>query len=167
MISITLMMAMTLDGKIAKNSNHFADWTSPEDKKHFREISKDFGVIIMGENTFKTLPGILPKRLNVVFSEKETPRQENDLKYVQGEPKQVLEELKEIGYTKALLCGGANLNSLFLKKGLIDELIITIEPIIFGQGLDLFTQEQETKLELIENKKINNNSIILKYKVKN
>ncbi len=159
------MMAITLDGKIAKNSSHFANWTSSEDKKIFKKISKDFGVFMVGDNTFKTFPGPLPGRLNVVFSRTKNPMQEGDLKYVQGDPKEVLKELEEMGYEKALLCGGANLNSLFLKNKLIDEMIITIEPKIFGAGLDLFSSEFDADLELKSVEKINDNAINIKYKV--
>ncbi|HKK54251.1 MAG TPA: dihydrofolate reductase family protein, partial [Patescibacteria group bacterium] len=62
-------------------------------------------------------------------------------------------------------CGGANLNSLFLKNKLIDEMIITIEPKIFGAGLDLFSSEFDANLELKSVEKINNNAINIKYKV--
>lgn len=165
MIPVTLIMAITLDGKIAKNSHHFANWTSPEDKKHFSKISKEFGVMMMGENTFKTLPGILPNRLNVVFSNKKNLKETENLKYVKGEPEKVLDELKKLGYKKALLCGGTFLNSLFLKKKLINTLYITIEPKIFGQGLNLFDNPIDYSLELEGLKKINKNSITLKYKV--
>jgi dihydrofolate reductase len=165
MISVSLMMAITLDGKIAKDSSHFANWTSPEDKKIFRKISKDFGVFIVGNNTFKTFPGPLPGRLNVVFSRLKTPKQEGDLKYVQGDPKEVLKDLEKMGYTKALLCGGANLNSLFLENKLIDEMIITIEPKIFGAGLDLFSSEFDADLELKSVEKINDNALNIRYKV--
>ncbi|MCF7820620.1 MAG: dihydrofolate reductase family protein [Candidatus Pacebacteria bacterium] len=165
MIPVTLIMAITLDGKIAKNSQHFANWTSPEDKKHFFKISKEFGVMMMGENTFKTLPGVLPGRLNVIFSHKKAGYEEKDLKYVSGEPEKVLEELEALGYKQALLCGGTFLNSLFLEKQLITEMIITIEPKIFGQGLSLFDTEANYSLELKELKKINNNSLTLRYKI--
>lgn len=158
-------MAITLDGKIAKNSSHFANWTSPEDKKIFRKVSKDFGVFMVGENTYKTFPGPLPGRLNVVFSRSVEPKQEGDLKYVQGDPQKVLQELENMGYKKALLCGGANLNSLFLENKLIDEMIITIEPKIFGAGLSLLASEFDADLELKSVEKINDNALNLRYKV--
>jgi len=165
MIPVTLMMAITLDGKIAKDSSHFANWTSPEDKKIFRKVSKEFGVFMVGQNTYKTFPGPLPGRLNVVFSRSVTPKHEGDLKYVQGDIKEVLKDLEKMGYKKALLCGGANLNTLSLEKKLIDEMIITIEPKIFGAGLDLFNLEFDADLELIDLEKINDNAINLRYKV--
>src|SRR3989339_398408 len=108
-MKITLMMAITMDGKIAKNDKHFPDWTSPEEKK--------------------------------------------------------LKELEEMGYAKALLGGGAFLNTTFLEKKLIDEIIVTVEPKIFGSGISLFGGDFNIDLKLLEVNKINKNTVILKYKV--
>lgn len=165
MIPVTLIMAITADGKIAKNSNQFANWTSSEDKKLFVEVSKKHGVIMMGENTFNTFPGPLPGRLNVVFSREENPKEIKDVKWVSGEPKKVIEELENLGFKSALLGGGANLNSLFLKNKLIDEIILTIEPKIFGEGLSLFNEDTDLNLNLISLEKLNENTVMLKYKV--
>ena len=68
-----MVMAETLDGKIAKTSNHFPDWTSREDKKFFQRVSKEIGVMIMGDKTFATFPAPLPGRLHVVFTLEENP----------------------------------------------------------------------------------------------
>ena len=164
-MKITLMMAITADGKIAKNSNHFPDWTSREDKEYFFKVSKEYGVIIMGDKTFYTLPGPLPGRLNVVFTLNKNPEKIDGVKWVSGEPVKILRELEKGGYTKALLGGGAFLNTQFLEKKLIDEIILTIEPKIFGQGLSLFNKDFDINLNLIELKKLNENSFIVRYRV--
>jgi len=160
-----MMMAITLDGKIAKNSDHFPNWTSPEDKKEFFKISKEYGVVIMGEKTFQTFPSPLPNRLNVVFTFEKKLKPINNVRWVSGEPEKVIEELEKNGYQKAILGGGTHINTLFLEKNLIDELLITIEPKIFGQGLSLFNGDFDKTLELTEIKKLNQNSILLKYKI--
>lgn len=165
MIPVTLIMAITADGKIAKDKNQFANWTSKEDKKLFVETSKEFGVIMMGENTFRTFPNPLPGRLNVVFSYKEGQDIEGLLKWVSGEPETVLETLEQLGYKKALLGGGASLNTVFLKKKLISELIITVEPKLFGSGISLFSEEMDADLELLEHRLLNDNTLMLRYKI--
>lgn len=159
------MMAISLDGKIGKSSQHFADWTSKEDKKMFAQVSKNCGVVLMGENTFKTFPTPLKERLNVVFSEREDVLDHDNLRYVKGDPKLVLRKLEEEGYEKVLLGGGSFLNSLFLEEKLIDEIMLTIEPKIFGQGLSLFNKDFEADLELLDLKKINDNAIFVHYKI--
>lgn len=165
MIPVTLIMAITADGKIAKNKDQLANWTSKEDKQLFIKTSKDFGLIMMGENTFKTFPKPLPGRLNLVFSYKGGEDIEGLLKWVKGEPEEVLLDLEKMGYKKALLGGGAFLNTLFLKKKLISEIIISIEPKLFGSGISLFNEEFELNLELKECQKLNENAVMLKYKV--
>ena len=157
-------MASSLDGKIAKSKDHFANWTSKEDKQVFIQTSKDFGMIMMGYNTFKTFPAPLKNRLNVVFSEKAEEELEG-VKWVSGEPEKVLEELEKMGFKRALLGGGTGLNTLFLQKKLINEIILTVEPKIFGSGLSLFNDDFDINLELLELKKINNNSYLVRYKV--
>lgn len=164
MIPVTLIMAITADGKIAKNKDHFANWTSKEDKQVFVQTSKDFGMIMMGYNTFKTFPKPLKDRLNIVFSEN-TEENIEGVKWVKGEPEKVLEDLEKIGFKKALLGGGTGLNTLFLQKKLINEIILTVEPKIFGSGLSLFNDDFDINLELLELKKINNNSYLVRYKV--
>lgn len=164
-MKIKLMMAMTMDGKIARSSEHFPDWTSKEDKQLFARISKEAGVVIMGEKTFQTFPSPLPERLNVVFSMKENPEEIQGVRWVKGEPEKVLEELEKEGYSEALLGGGAFLNGLFAEKKLIDEIIVTLEPKIFGAGLSLFDRELDMELRLRSVERINENSVVLRYEV--
>ena len=165
MIPVTMMMAITADGKIAKDKAQFADWTSREDKKLFVENSKAHGVIMMGENTFKTFPAPLKDRLNVVFSQTNNPAPIEGVKWVKGEPEPVLAELEQMGYQSALLGGGSFLNSLFLEKKLITEIILTIEPKIFGSGLSLFNRDLDANLKLLEFKNLNENTMMLRYQV--
>ncbi|MCX6766891.1 MAG: dihydrofolate reductase family protein [Candidatus Moranbacteria bacterium] len=192
-MKIILMMAMTADGKIAKTSDHFPDWTSKEDKKYFFETTKKHGAVLMGEKTFLTLapkpknnasgtasserdnagsfgegpafPKPLPDRLNVVFTLEKNPPEQENVKWVSGEPEKVLEELEKMGYKSAILGGGAYLNTQFLKKKLIDEIWLTIEPKIFGDGLGIFGGDFDQDLKLISFEKINENSVVAKYKV--
>jgi dihydrofolate reductase len=121
-------------------------------------------MIMMGYNTFKTFPSPLKNRLNVVFTENKELEIEG-VKWVSGEPEKVLEELKTLGFKKALLGGGTSLNTLFLQKKLINEIILTVEPKIFGSGLSLFKDDFDLSLELLELKQINQNSYLVRYKV--
>ena len=164
-IPVTMMMAITIDGKIAKNNTHFPNWTSKEDKKIFAKISKQHKVIIMGEKTFLTFSTPLKDRLNFIFSFKKNKISNNNIVYFSGNPIDALKKIKNMGYKSALLGGGAVINSLFLKYKLINEIILTIEPKIFGKGISLFNEENEINLKLKEVLKINKNSILIKYNV--
>lgn len=168
-IKTIMIMAMTVDGKIAKETNQCAtDWTSSEDTKHFREVSKEHKAIIIGNRTFKTFPAPLPGRLNIVYTS--TPEKydspEKNTEYTNKNPNELLSDLSQRGYKSVMICGGTKINSLFLKNNLIDEIYLTIEPKIFGKGLDLCTNlPQEISLSLKEHKLLNDNTILLIYKV--
>jgi len=164
------MLAVTADGKIAKNENHLADWTSPEDKKLFIKETKKAGVIIMGRKTFDTIGKPLPNRLNLIVTTKAEKFKEKEilgvLEFTKDSPEKIIENLKNKGFNTAILGGGAAINSLFLKNNLIDEIILTVEPKLFGSGFDIFKNiNVDINLDLLEMKKINNNTINVHYKI--
>lgn len=165
------MMAMTIDGIIAKDKTQNADWTTKADKRVFIEETKKHGVIIMGDTTFEAMDRKnLPGRFNLILSlepekykDLEVPGQ---LEFMKAPPKEVIKYLEQKGYQSAILGGGARTNSFFLKAGLVDEVWITVEPKIFGKGLN-FTEGEELNinLELIEVREIGNHAVQLKYRV--
>ena len=165
------MMAMTLDGVIAKDKNQNADWTTKADKKVFIEETKKHGVMIYGDTTYLAMgEKHLPKRFNLVlslepekFKDKEIP---GELEFFQGSCQEVVDLLEKKGYKSAILGGGARTNSFFLKDNLVDEIWITIEPKVFGRGMN-FTEGEDLDLdlELIETKNIGDEAVQLRYKV--
>ena len=73
--------------------------------------------------------------------------------------------LEDEGYTEAVLAGGSVINSLFAEENLIDEIVITISPIIFGQGLSLFAEKVALSLKLQALERIGDDLVCLKYSV--
>ena len=168
-MKITIVMAQTLDGKIGKDSSHIADWTPTEDKKAFAAETKKLGVIIMGSTTFDTIKRPLPGRLNLILTSRPEAYKEYEqpglLEFFKGTPAEVVKFLESRGHQTAALGGGAKTNAAFLKAGLVDEILLTIVPIIFGQGISISEgQELDSKFELVEEKKLTNDLIQLRYK---
>lgn len=165
-----LMMAVTIDGKIAKHTMHAATWTSKADKKIFIEETKKAGVIIMGQVTYDTIGRPLPNRLNIVMNPEPDTRKNipGILEFTNKQPKELLTELESRGFQAVIIGGGATINGLFLSHGFIDEVWLTVEPKIFGSGLSLFNNaDVNLDLEIIEARKLDENVIQLRYKVKN
>lgn len=162
------MMAITLDGKIAKYTDQPATWTSKADKKIFIAETKRIGVIIMGKTTYDTIGKPLPGRLNMVmdFDVSQYENMPGALEFTSKQPKAILEELEDRGYREVVIGGGSTINGLFLSQGLIDEIWLTIEPRVFGDGLSLFKgADVNLDLELIEVKKLDGNVIHVRYKI--
>ena len=123
-IKTILLMAQTLDGKIAKYADHFPDWTGKADKQLFVRETRQAGAIIMGSKTYDTIGKPLPGRRNIVMTRnaKRVSQWEN-LVYTSLAPRAILENLEKDGYQRVVLAGGARINTLFAEAGLIDEVL--------------------------------------------
>lgn len=161
---------ITIDGKIARNSSHLTDWSSKEDKDFLYKKMGEADVIILGNNTYKIAKEKLieRKRNCIVFtSSVEKTKKENDLLlYLNPNAVDLVELVNENSYKNICVLGGAKTYSYFLEKDLLDELFVTIEPIIFGEGISLFNKEiSETKFELVSMGKLNDEgTVLLSYK---
>jgi dihydrofolate reductase len=162
MIKAFLIAAVSADGYIAKDEHHPAFWTSKEDKKRFVELTKRAGVIVMGSNTFKTLPRPLKERVNIVYSRTKTFE---GAEVTQKSPNELLEELHGRGFKEVAICGGSNIYNMFMKAGVIDTIYLTIEPILFGKGMRLFEDDMLYRLKLISHTPTESGSLLVEYKV--
>lgn len=165
-MDVILLMATTLDGMIARDSNQFVDWTGKADKKYFVDVTRDAGVMIMGSKTYDTIGRPLPGRLNIVMTRDKTreSRDEN-LIFTDQDPGDILKDLEQKGYDKVALIGGAVVNTMFAKANLITEVHITLVPKLFGKGLSLFSDELDTALEFKTCREIDKGHILLIYEV--
>jgi len=166
-MKVILLMALTLDGKIGKSRDHFPDWTGKADKKLFVTLTKRAGALIMGSKTFDTIGTPLPGRKNIVMTRNRSRVSDwENLVYTDKSPKRILEDLANEGFTEVILAGGTLVNSLFAEANLIDEIVVTVSPLIFGYGLSLFTEKINMTLELMDVERVGTNRVCLKYAVK-
>jgi dihydrofolate reductase len=164
-VKLILIMAMTADGIIGRTNHHFPNWTCSEDKRMFKSVSQKAGVVVMGSRTFDTIGRALPGRLNVVMTRRpEQYESAENLVFWSGSPRSLLEDLNSKGFETVVLAGGATINSLFAREGLIDELYLTIAPQLFGQGLSLFAESLDVDLELLEVRCLQAQTILLTYR---
>lgn len=166
-----IIVAVTLDGKIAKDSTQNVDWTSKEDKDFFRRETKRIGVVIFGAKTYTAIGRPLPDRLNIIITKEPQKykylKQPNLLEFTSDPPEMILEALAKRGYKEVVIGGGSTIYSLFLQKNLIDEIYLTIAPKIFGKGVNLFKEMEieEINLELIELNQLGEGEILVKYRI--
>jgi dihydrofolate reductase len=142
-LRIALAYVTSLDGKIAKADNGpIRDWASKEDGLALTKLISQFEIVVLGRATYeKHRPGLHEGRLYVVlthhadaFAKDTVPGQRE---FAQGTPKEVVQHYKTRGYKNMLLLTGSDTSTAFLEAGLVDELYLTIEPIIFGDGLSM------------------------------
>ncbi len=82
---------------------------------------------------------------------------------VRGEIIEILESLESKGL-KSIYVDGGKLIQSFLSEDLIDTMIITTMPVIFGEGLPLFASiGRELKWDLVESQVLNKNAVKSEY----
>ncbi|MBI4033148.1 MAG: dihydrofolate reductase [Candidatus Blackburnbacteria bacterium] len=176
-MKVILVMVSSLNGKITKGrASNIYSWTSKEDSKLFFRLVEKHNLIVMGRKTYEAIREnieLRPDKLRIVLT-KDPQKFASDtvpgsLEFSNESPAELLSRLQRIGYTEMLLVGGGEVNALFLKSSLVDELYLTIEPIIFGTGKTLVADEElDVSLKLIGVKKLNKKGTLhLRYRVRN
>nr|AIA18669.1 Dihydrofolate reductase [uncultured bacterium] len=164
-MKVFLLIALTADGLIGRDAHHLADWSSREDKKLFVRLTKEAGVIVFGFNTFETIGRALPGRRMIVYTSDPSKITAQGVETTREAPADLVKRLKAEGANGLAVCGGASIYTQFMKAGVVDELYITIEPVMFGRGLTLFNDELEAHVRLLEVSKLNDNAVLLHYTV--
>ncbi len=165
-MKLTMMMAVTADGMIARNHAHFPDLTCRADKLMFKALTQKAGAVIFGSRTYEIIGKPLAGRLNVILTRHPERYQPADnLMLWSGSPENLLKDLTAKGYNEVILAGGSIINSLFVKSRLIDEIVLTVAPKIFGQGVALFSEACDLDLELLDVQNLETHSLVLRYRV--
>jgi dihydrofolate reductase len=163
-----LISALTADGFIARNSNHFPDWTAPEDTKLFVDLTKEAGTIVMGSKTFLALQAQgrrLPKRQIIVYTNHPEMISGDRVETTNEDPAALVARLRTEGSAGLAICGGSAINTAFLKAGVVEDLYLSIEPLFFGTGIPLFSEQLDVRLKLLKSVALNENTILLHYNI--
>jgi len=146
----SVYIAISLDGYIATPEDGL-EWLNtfpnPSDSDYgYHEFMDRIDALVMGRKTFDIVSAFDPwpytKKVFVLSrSLKEVPAVLVDqVEIVTGDISAVVKKINRQGYNTLYIDGGQTIQA-FLKKNLIDELIISKLPIILGEGIPLFTPQ--------------------------
>lgn len=160
--SVILLAAVTADGFIARSANDRSfDWTSWEDKKFYVEQIKTVDAIIMGRKSFETFSKYPKNSRWVLYTSKPETFVNPKPTVIKAEatdedPRQLIERLTNEGCQRIAICGGASIYTIFMNAGLVDTLFLTVEPVLFGSGVSLFSQKIKDKYAHLSIRRIHN-----------
>ncbi len=175
-VRISVFIAISLDGFIARPDGDVSwlDEFEPFDEGEdggFGELFNAVDVMVMGRGTFeKVLTFDWPygdKPITVMSSSlTQVPEKiRGSVRIDDSAPGEILRRLESEGCRHIYLDGGQVIQS-FIRDGLVDDLTLTIIPILLGQGLPLFGHlEGAIKLNLMESRSWKNGFAQLRYKV--
>ncbi|MFI5275319.1 MAG: dihydrofolate reductase family protein [Candidatus Saccharimonadales bacterium] len=168
-MNVFIIAAMSADGFIGYDASHRSlDWRSKADAQFFIEKTKEAGVMVMGSTTFHTfkMKRTPPGRRLIVYSSKPESIVGEGVETTNEDPKLLIERLEREGAPGVAICGGATIDKLFLDNELVDELFLTVEPVLFGAGIPLFSGDVRARLNLIEFRQLSDDTILLHYAVR-
>ncbi|MDG3086519.1 dihydrofolate reductase family protein [Vibrio hannami] len=177
----SVFIATSVDGFIAKTDNSL-DWLHSAGKPEievdtgWNSYMKDVDCLIMGRSTMEVISAmnLVPEqwpygpRKIVVLSNtlKEAPQNMKDkVEMYSGDLHALLIKLENEGFKHAYIDGGRTIQT-FLDLKLIDEMTITLAPILLGEGIPLFGKtNKDIKLEQAESTAFANDFVQVKYSV--
>lgn len=171
MRKLILNIAISLDGFIAgKNDDlSFLDIVSVKDEDYgYAELIESIDTVIVGRKTFDWIVNNItePPYPNLIaYVITKTPKTNfKNIIYFSNDLKKLVIQLKNLDGKNILCDGSAMIVNELLKNGLIDELIISIIPIILGEGIKLFEIGiPELRLKLVTSKSFQSGLVQMKY----
>ena len=169
MRKIILGLAVSLDSFIEGPNGEY-DWCFTDQDYGMTEFFGNIDAIFMGRKSYDVSnqydgPSPWKGMLTYVFSRtlKEVPP---DVRLINGDIRKEVESIRRQPGKDIWLFGGAELVSQLMNEHLVDELWLSVHPIILGSGKPLFqgiTNRITTKL--IESKTYETGLVSLKYQV--
>lgn len=159
--TVTLHMVSSLDGFIAKKDNDISWMDSTGVYEAGISISPDeiaaflktIDCYVMGSKTYEhalKLGWPYGDTPVVVVTTRKLPATKPSVAFYAGDLKTLVDEKLAPRYRNIWLVGGAMLCQRFLELGLVDEIKLTVAPVLLGDGLRLFdgpAPEQKLKLK--------------------
>jgi len=148
--SVTLHVVSSLDGFIAKPDNSVS-WLDSTGGVYQAGVSiseeeaatfvKAIDCYVLGSRTYEhalELGWPYGDTPAVVVTRREWPPAEKSVEFYSGDLKTLVDVKLAPRYRNIWLVGGAMLCQRFLELGLVDEIRLTVAPVLLGEGLRLF-----------------------------
>ncbi len=170
---VMIFIAMSLDGYIAQLDGDisFLSVVEMEGEDYgYSEFLKSVDTVIIGRKTYDHVfemgfDNPHPDKEVYIISRSEQA-DNGSTKYFKGSLKGLVDELKAKPGENIYCDGGAEVINALLTENLIDEIIISVIPVMLGAGIPLFKSERpENKLELLKANHYDKGLVQLHYKV--
>jgi len=156
--TVTLHAVASLDGFIARHDNSISWLDTPSDvyERGVAEGSVDeagtpVDCFVLGSHTYEHALEIgwpYGDTPTIVVTTRSLPSSRASVEFHAGDLRHLVHERLAPRFEHIWLVGGADLCQRFLELGLVDDIRLTIAPILLGDGLRLFGRGDETRWRL-------------------
>jgi|SRR5690554_704402 len=176
MRKLTIYIATSLDGYIAKPNDdlNFLKLVEKEGEDYgYKEFTETIDTIILGRRTYDWVLKEIGSshydngERNVYVITRTERQSSGKTTFYTGNLTKLVQQLKSENGKNIYCDGGAEIINELLKKDLIDEFIISVIPVLVGNGIRLFKDGRpEQQLELVSAKSYDTGLTQLHYKRK-
>jgi len=166
----SVFIAISVDGYIARPDGSL-DWLDsvqrPGEDHGFRRFMDSVDTLVLGRRTYETALGFgawpyAGKRC-VVLTHAPPPARHGE-EFFSGAPLSLVERLAAQGARRVYVDGGAVIRA-FLEAGMIDDLTLSIIPVLLGDGIPLFGRSPiEQRLLSIGSRRYESGLVQLEYR---
>ncbi|WP_107995619.1 dihydrofolate reductase family protein [Trichococcus paludicola] len=155
---VRVYIAASLDGYIAHSDGNI-DWldsVARDDEDYgYAAFIETIDTVIMGRKTYEkvlSFGGEFPHAGRDCYVLSRTERiADGQVHFYSGSPEKLLDQIRRKPGKDIFIDGGSEAIDLFRKKGMIDSYTVSIIPILLGEGIPLFKEnEKELSLKLVE-----------------
>jgi dihydrofolate reductase len=169
MPKIRLYIATSLDGFIAEPDGGVG-WLFTDGDYGYTAFFDSIEALIMGRRTYEQVLGFgewpYGEKPTYVFTRSAPGDEHPHVEFVSSDVGTFVDELRQRLRRDIWLVGGAALVSTFRKLGLIDEYILSVHPVLLGDGILLFERPQPREgLRLQEVSSFESGLVQLRYAV--
>jgi dihydrofolate reductase len=144
----------------------------------YERFYEGVGVLVSGSTTYEFVLGHMgeggewPYRGKPcwVLSSRDLPVPEGegvDVRIVQADVADIYDDMIDAAGERALwVVGGGNVASQFADAGLLDEVILTVVPVVLGEGKPLFDRGLGAPMQLLGTRPFGNGMVELRYEIK-
>lgn len=171
---VILYIASSLDSYIAKPNDDlsFLSIVEKEGEDYgYDQFIQSVDTVIIGRKTYdwvmKHVPEFVHKDKDSFVITRITKPSEGKIQFYTGDLKELVIRLKQKEGKNIFVDGGAEIVNELMKHHLIDEIILSIIPVILGEGIKLFKDGiPEEKLILESSKSFDTGLVQLHYRIK-
>ena len=166
-------VATTADGFIARQDGSFDCFPLEGDHvSDYLESLRSYDTVLMGRRTYEVglnlgVTDPYPHMKSFVFSRTMNESPDERVAVIAVNAVAVVRKLKGEEGGDIYLCGGATLATELFTEGLIDEVILKVNPVLLGSGIPLLHGlGKHVDLELMGSKAYESGVVLLSYRVR-
>jgi dihydrofolate reductase len=180
--TVTVHMAASLDGFVARKDGS-VDWLETSDRfdagevlepEFIAEFLRSIDCYVMGSRTYETALNFdkaghgwaYGDKPTFVLTRRQLPQVRPSVEFLSGDLREIVDRKLRSRFSSIWIAGGGTLCGECLRLGLVDEVRLSLLPVLIGEGIPFFQGlDKDVSLHLKELKAYKSGMVALRHEV--